>query len=297
MGDFNFPSINWETENSVNTQERNFIGRISDASLTQIVQEPTRFRSGQRPSLLDLILVSDHDMIQYTEMLPPFGKSDHLSIEVLIKNEHILNETYLKQHDLKKMDFHEFENKMKAIDWNSIFSSKDVDIIYEKISSTANSIVSELAPIRSKTDRSKPPWSNRNVKRLSKKKRKLWDKFKFTRSEVDYENYRNALSEFTFCKDNAVWDYENNIIAKKKCNPKQYYKYVSNRKNYTDDTISLLIDDRIESEPEKCSNIMNDFFTSVFTTDSHLTVEDSGHSDFSLITEPHITEDIVKKKL
>ena len=42
---------------------------------------------------------------------------------------------------------------------------------------------------------------------------------------------------------------------------------------------------------------MNDFFTSVFTTDSHLTVEDSGHSDFSLITEPHITEDIVKKKL
>ena len=49
VGDFNFPSINWEMEESTDTQESLFIEKIRDVGLQQMVKEPTRFRHGTAP--------------------------------------------------------------------------------------------------------------------------------------------------------------------------------------------------------------------------------------------------------
>lgn len=46
---------------------------------------PTRFRADQNSSLLDLILVNDEDLISDINCLPPFGKSDHLTLESKIQ--------------------------------------------------------------------------------------------------------------------------------------------------------------------------------------------------------------------
>ena len=297
MGDFNFPSIDWDLEHSLNAQEQSFLERVSETGLNQMVHEPTRFRGGQRPSLLDLLLVSDENLIRNTEIMAPFGKSDHATIETSIRNKHTGNERNERQYDLKRMDMNEFGIRMNGIDWQSIFDSGDVDYIYEEIANKTNFIVNELAPLRPKTEYLKAPWSNRNIRRLSKRKRKLWDKYKITKTDYDFINYRNALGEFNAEKDFAVHQYENNIIAKKKCNPKQYYKYVSKRERYKDNTISLLKDGRIESDPEKCANIMNDFFTSVFTDDSTSIITETPQSDFVSISDVQITESMVKEKI
>ena len=63
----------------------------------------------------------------------------------------------------------------------------------------------------------------------------------------------------------AIKAYEENIIANKKTNPKRFYKYVSRKEKYKNNTISLKQNDKIESSPSKCANILNCFFGSVFT--------------------------------
>ena len=45
-----------------------------------MVDFPTRFREGQTPSLLDLIITNEDGMVQNAEPRSPLGKSDHVVI-------------------------------------------------------------------------------------------------------------------------------------------------------------------------------------------------------------------------
>ena len=55
-----------------------FIDVIQDEFWTQHITEPTRYRFGQTPSLLDLEIITN---VTYTE---PLGKSDHLCLTFTI---------------------------------------------------------------------------------------------------------------------------------------------------------------------------------------------------------------------
>ena len=76
VGDFNFPSIKWD--DSWESEENNeFIECIRDSFLTQKVKNPTRHRHGEKPNVLDLVLVNDSNWISDIDHVASVGKSDH----------------------------------------------------------------------------------------------------------------------------------------------------------------------------------------------------------------------------
>ncbi|ELU01998.1 hypothetical protein CAPTEDRAFT_192870 [Capitella teleta] len=77
IGDFNLKSINWVNWNFTNHVKMDFLNACTDAFLTQNIQEPTRGRLGQQPSLLDLVLTTADDNIYELEYQSPLGSSDH----------------------------------------------------------------------------------------------------------------------------------------------------------------------------------------------------------------------------
>ena len=60
-GDFNMKDINWSnmSVNPRNDHVESFIDTIQDLFLFQHIQEPTRFRPGTTPSLLDLVFTNE----------------------------------------------------------------------------------------------------------------------------------------------------------------------------------------------------------------------------------------------
>ena len=74
---------------------------------------------------------------------------------------------------------------------------------------------------------SDPCWLNTSIKKLMRKRKRLYDKYKRTKSSVDFENYKHirnkVITEIRRSKDN-----ENNILADKlKSNilgPKDWWK-------------------------------------------------------------------------
>ena len=75
-GDFNYQEVDWENESSKEKSEHcsSFLNTIQDCFLHQHVNEPTRYRHGEDPSLLDLVLSNDfaHE--------PGLGDSDHITL-------------------------------------------------------------------------------------------------------------------------------------------------------------------------------------------------------------------------
>ena len=67
IGDFNVKEINWSLCESSEKQEHIssvFLEGIKYCFLFQHVREPTRFREGQTPSTLDLILTNEENMVE-----------------------------------------------------------------------------------------------------------------------------------------------------------------------------------------------------------------------------------------
>ena len=84
FGDFNFKEIKW-VDGYVEASDMHlaslFYDVIQDLYLIQHVTKPTRYREGQIPSLLNLILANEEPMIDdEIEEIPPIGKSDHVGL-------------------------------------------------------------------------------------------------------------------------------------------------------------------------------------------------------------------------
>jgi len=80
MGDFNYPEINYN-DYTVTTGDdsppNKFFNYTHDLFLCQHVTNCTRYRDGQKPSILDYIFTCDENAVSNILYEPPLGKSDH----------------------------------------------------------------------------------------------------------------------------------------------------------------------------------------------------------------------------
>ena len=278
-GDFNLPSINWSTNSASGSFPNNFLDCVNNNSFEQLIQEPTRFREDQNPSLLDLILVSDPDMISNINVGAPFGKSDHSVINFSVNNKIIRHNDTKIYMDYSKLDILKFDAKFMENDWAYLFNISDnIDKTYEEFIEAVEEALNASVPKKTVINNSKAPWVTKHVAKLSVKKRRSWDRFKNTRTPRDYEIYKIDRNIFNEAKLSAIRRYENNIIANKKVNRKQYYRYISRNKKYLNNCITLMNDNGIlESNEQICADILNDHFSSVFTLgDSLIPNSDTG---------------------
>ena len=103
-GDFNYREIDWENESSNEKSEHcsSFLNTIQDCFLHQHVTEPTRYRHGEEPRLLDLVLSNEEDMMYNLAHEPGLGDSDHITLTFnLICQRGIMRSYSLNQMSLR----------------------------------------------------------------------------------------------------------------------------------------------------------------------------------------------------
>ena len=301
VGDFNFPLIDWcsyEAESSMGTS---FIDLLLDLGLYQAVDEPTRFRDGQTPSLLDLIVTSEENSVSNIVIDSPFGKSDHVSIKFDIANTYVQENFCNKaRFNIKKMNHTAFVEDMNNVEWSDVFTHEnDLDHSFDYFIGLVGELIEKHAPQIPPRKSNLAPWSTRYIGKLSKIKRKKWDRYKYTNRRCDYEQYRAALKRFNIEKEEAIRKYEESIIANKKRQPKKYYDYVGSKDKYCDTKISLKCDDAVVSDDRGCADKFNEFFSSVFTQgQANMAEYDSdSFSQFPSIEDLQIDEVMVREQI
>ena len=81
MGDFKYSEVDWVSYTSSANESHGsskLIDCLQDNFLHQTVRCYTRYREGQQPSLLDLVIVNDEQMVDEVVDQGPLGKSDHV---------------------------------------------------------------------------------------------------------------------------------------------------------------------------------------------------------------------------
>ncbi|KAJ3640527.1 hypothetical protein Zmor_003820 [Zophobas morio] len=233
-GDFNFPYISWPLKSiSANHSSSGlFSNLIVNSSLVQLVTEPTRFRSGQTPSLLDLVLTNQSNLVGDVQVSSPMGKSDHavleFNVQILVKKEPKHMKKKITKIDIPRIKHYLGNN----CDWS-------------------------VNP--------KKPWIKRELMKAIKIKKRLWQKFKATKLESDYREHRKFSNKLSFDLKKAKTQYENSLIGK---GNKAIYKYA--RQKMSSKVSMPLIrrpDGSLSESNLETANLLADYFESVYVTE------------------------------
>ena len=124
-GDFNYKEIDWENDYAPPDKQNQsfFITGLQDCFLDQHVTEPTRYRENEIPSLLDLILSSEEDLVRDLEYLPPLGESDHICMRFNVRNIKQIDVLEKEKLNIFKTDYSALIQKLTQYNWHEILNS------------------------------------------------------------------------------------------------------------------------------------------------------------------------------
>ena len=151
LGDFNIKEIDWnnmssaENENHIATQ---FLECIKDCFLFQHVREPTRYRSQNVPSILDLILTNEENMVGKLQYKPGLGKSDHLVLEFTYNCYIRSNESPPKKLNFFKGNYKQINEKLQENDWEQELHGLSLSETWEILTEKLIKLIEENVPVR-----------------------------------------------------------------------------------------------------------------------------------------------------
>ncbi|XP_076037549.1 uncharacterized protein LOC143022998 [Oratosquilla oratoria] len=201
-GDFNFPEISWQrwtTQNGINSEEYLFLETLRDTYMFQHVKEVTRGRGTDNPSLLDLVLTNEEDMINSVTTLSPLGKSDHS----LLKFDY---NCYIRRIPTKRQVFFYDKGDYEAMrkDFPQKWTEKvlKIDGLEDKWSTVKNKLKEvESIYVPSRTydsnlarDRHRLIKLDEGTKMAIKKKNRSWSRYMETKNSdklQEYKKWRN----------------------------------------------------------------------------------------------------------
>ena len=171
-GDFNFPTINWNTCTSTGSAlASDFLEFLLNASLTQHVTFPTRYRAGNRPSILDLVITDSHYNVAHIGSSSPLGKSDHVVILFDLTICPISAVSLTDRYNYSKADFVLINDMIASIDWEEELSGLTAEEALDVLDRFLNDIRCYFIPVSPINRKSKPRWLNRSTKSAINKKK------------------------------------------------------------------------------------------------------------------------------
>ena len=135
MGDFNFPGIDWEFESTANVDESHieneFLTCLHSNFLFQLIEKCTHFRGEQSPTLIDLLISNDPDVLNNISYNAPVGNSHHsvicFNVNIDIDQNVLKNQNYKTKFAYDKGNYSGIRNFMSEVDW-SVHFNKNSDI-------------------------------------------------------------------------------------------------------------------------------------------------------------------------
>ena len=261
-GDFNL-----DTQKQVSNKK--IIDICQQFNLKQLITEPTHYTETSS-SIIDLLFASDSNGILLSGVGVPFLDQTiryHCPIFSVLnfaKSDTPTYERHIYLYD--KGDYVTFSRELAETNWDAL-KNDDIDAyainITERITDFANKYIpNKTVKIRS----SDPPWLTNSIKRLMRKRKRLYDKYKKSKSIIDFNNYKNIRNQVT-CEIRKSKTAEITNLAEKLENPnigqKDWWNTLKRfiKPDQKSTIPPLNVDDAVYSDGVDKANKLNDFFT------------------------------------
>ncbi|WAR26475.1 hypothetical protein MAR_012179, partial [Mya arenaria] len=273
LGDFNFPEIDWSTW-TVHRNETHpafsFVECLRDNFLNQHVQGVTRYRQGQDPSCLDLLLTDNQTEVENLTLSSKLGASDHISIICEIPCVVNKDRKPVNKVNFFKGDYVKIKNYLSRVNWKEMADMNVEDSWSFLLRHMDFCVESYIPECNTKRGCKKPKWMDYYCVRKVKKKYHAWKRYTYSRSYRDYQSYCKIRNSTTKAIRFSRRKYQKGVAESSKTSQKSFWSFVKGETN-TRSGIGDLRDKNgnIATEIKDKANILNDFFASVFTREDN----------------------------
>lgn len=269
-GDFNFPQINWKTGLSsapLSHGSHAFIDILHDSFLYQHVENPTRFRLGDTPHTLDLIMSSEEAMVKNLEYLPGLGSSDHILLQFRLACYTPPVEPAACRLNLNRGNYKMLNQQISATNWAPC-ESEDVEGMYQFIKDKLTELSYACIPLAKPRQENKTIYINQEAMRLKKQKRTKWLTYMRTRDVIDYIRFTRVRNKLRTLTRNLRATFERQLVADIRSNVKGFWKYTGSRLRTKTRVEDLQAEDgTMARENRDKANVLNHYFRSIFTVE------------------------------
>ena len=290
FGDFNHPYIDWENNYCKKNEEHCdsvFLFEVNKLNLNQLILETTHHKPNCKDSLIDLILTKSPNLIVNIKHNPPLGMSHHQVLTACLKTDITRNNKCTNSNvkvlkpNFDKADYTAINAFFNQINWDESINGIDVNDTWELIKNKIHHAQHTYVPnkvINTHKKRANPVPMDDTLHFLLKSKRyffKRYKKFKTTVNLLNYNIARNKVSSrIKFMKKKR----ENKIAKEIKHNPKAFYQYIASKTMKKEGVAELVNKEgKLTSDDKEKCNIINDFFSTVFTHEDVSTVPVFNH--------------------
>ena len=262
IGDINLPKIDWENC-TADSKGRNFL----EATQTNFVSQMIDFPTHNKGNILDLLLTKKPEKIASITDIGPIGNSDHTSIVIEFYHRCIETKTVQYIYDWNKANEQGLVTEMGRIDWSAELSGLNTEDSWKSLQFKIQDLTDKYVPKKVRRSTHKPLWLNRKVLRASRRKQRLYNKYKESKSPVDYKSFRDSVKEVKKLVRNAKKSFEQKLARNPKQNVKSFNGYVKSRTKARSGVGPLKNNGNTVTDDKEMANILNTFFASVFTID------------------------------
>lgn len=308
VGDFNHPKITWSPGPNIaaNTAPDNpeckFVDCILETYFQQVVTQPTRYRGNQNPTMDDLILINEQDVIQKLDYLDPIGASDHIGIgfEIAFQNERSRVSKSTPMYD--KGDYARMRTMLDK-NWDQLLAELPIQEAWDKFEKAIKEATDICIPTKitnENTHSKKPLWMNSTALRKARRKHSAWVRYLNTKQEHDWHEYIKKRNEATHETRKCRRLYEKKLAKEVKNNNKAFWKYVNSKRKSKSSIGDLLKPDGTYAiTDEDRAQTLNDQYIKTFTKEDLTSIPPFHQKPIKseYLSRVVFTDDIVLKKL
>ena len=239
-------------------------------TLTQIIDEPTHFTE-HSSSLIDIIVVNNNKNIVLSGVGEPFLSQNiryHCPIYCFYKlrKEPSIN-IKRKIYFYDRGDYDSLREEISKTDWSEL-KSEDINTYSSNISNHIATLSDKYIPNKFIMIRSSdPPWLDNNIRKMIRKRRRLYNKAKHTKLLDDMNIFRRYRNEVTKTIRNAKQTYLDKLsdnLKTKSLSSRDWWKTLKSFIKSPDDNAipPLIYNDEVYSCNKDKANLLNNYFAS-----------------------------------
>lgn len=227
-GDFNLPEMKWPpNEASAGNSPAGYLASVvQNSNLTQLITQPTRFRTNQQPSLLDLFFTNNEESVTELEICPPLARSDHVVVDINLQ----FSVETLPQCSSRHISIINYERanaELLTVNWENELSALDVDSMWLTFTDKLQSILKANTTISTLHRNPGKPWITHNIIRMTRVKKSLWQRYRRSGSGDDFLAHRQYSESLARLIIQSKAAFENHVAGS--ADKKLFFKTVRSR--------------------------------------------------------------------
>ena len=166
------------------------------AYLDQLISEYTHFTETSS-SVIDLILTSNKSNIFRSRIGDPFLQQNiryHCPVYCIFNFNQSNSKVYTRNIWLyNKGNYEALSNELYETNWNNLIND-DINIYAQNITDQIIKVAKRHVPTKNIKD---PPWLYNKIKKMIRKRKRLFNNFKSTRDDFDFQNNKHFRNKVT----------------------------------------------------------------------------------------------------